>query len=120
MTEPNDPNEPAADEPDAIPPSEMPAIADALRKARLIPWDTVDLECPSASLQSVGAAVEDAACQLRCECGTVFRLELDGETRQRCPKCKTIFRHCLIVQAEDRTPSATAATMAAILEAQGD
>lgn len=113
-------DEQPTDGPDPVPPSDIPQIAEALAKARMVPWETVDLECPPASIETVGAAVEDAAAQLRCECGTVFRYELDGESRARCPNCKTVFRHVLIIQAEDKTPSATAATLAKILEAQGD
>ena len=118
MTEGNAPPTDAPD--DSIHPSDVPELAETLEKAKLIPWQRIDLECPPACVQSVGAAVEDAAAQLRCECGTVFRLDFDGEHRQRCPACKTVFRHLVVVQAEDRTPSATAEAMRAILEAQTD
>lgn len=101
------------------PPSEFPGLAEVLDRARGIPWESVDLETPAASVESIGAQVEHAEAILKCECGQTFRMFLDGETYpQRCPKCKQTFRHAVTIQGEQHYPSAMALSMRSILEAQ--
>ncbi len=91
-------------------------LADLLRKARSLPWDLIYLECPGAFAETIGGELAGAWCDLECECGTTLRIKLDGESKARCPKCKTIYRHMLIVQAEDTEPSAPALAVKAILD----
>ena len=116
----------SAPEPDAAEPA-APAAADAgdgfpldmmrlLAAARAVPWESVDLECPPAAVDTVGAELVEAWAIVSCDCGQKLRIVLDGDAKSRCPKCKTVFRHLLAIQAEDATPSAAAAIIGAILD----
>jgi len=80
-------------------------------------WTTVDLECPAGCVEIIGAEPVDLRVTVSCDCGANLRINLDGEHRARCPKCGTMFRHILVVQAEDADVSGAAAAVAAILAA---
>jgi len=92
----------------------------ALLAAARLDWTAIDLDIPQAGFVcSVGSTVENATATILCDCGTSTVLTLDGESRARCPNCRAIFRHVLLVQREDQTPSAAALLVAEILEAAG-
>lgn len=82
-----------------------------------IDWQRLDMECPAAFCEMVGAEPVDPRIVVLCECGAKLRIALDGEHKARCPSCGTQFRHLLVVQAEDTEPSGCALAVASILEA---
>jgi hypothetical protein len=85
-----------------------------------IDWQRLDMECPAAFCEMVGAEPIDPRIVVLCECGAKLRIALDGEHKARCPSCGTQFRHLLVVQAEDTEPSGCALAVSAILDTQRD
>lgn len=93
---------------------------EAVRQAAALDWTQIDLELPQLGfVVAVGGEVQQAAAVVACECGTRIALELDGESRARCPNCKAVFRHVLLVQREDHTPSTASLFVAKLLEESG-
>jgi predicted RNA-binding Zn-ribbon protein involved in translation (DUF1610 family) len=91
-------------------------LAQLLRVAVSVPWESVDLDLPEHFVDVVGAELEQAEAIIACECSTKLRVKLNGATKARCPKCGTIFRHALCVQAEDAVPSSASSIVKAILD----
>jgi hypothetical protein len=114
----DNPQTPPEAEPEPQPPESFPGLAEILDRGRALPWTSIDLACPPAAVESIGAEIDEASAVLTCDCGQRFRLHLTGEYPQRCPGCKATFRHLVAIQHEDRYPSAVSAIMPAILEAQ--
>lgn len=80
-------------------------------------WKSVDLDCPAGFVAVIGAEPVDLHVQVSCDCGATIRVHLDGEHMSRCPRCKTVFRHVLVIQAEDADESGAALAVEAILDA---
>jgi hypothetical protein len=114
---------PAANIPTPPPPpraENQGAVAAALRAAAGLDWTTIDLDLPASGfVNSVGAEITDATATILCDCGTSLVLALDGESRARCPNCKAIFRHALLVQREDMTPATPCLLIDAMLTEAG-
>ena len=100
-------------------PEDVPGMAEILAHARSLPWDQIDLECPVFASTS-GCDLVEATATVNCECGQAFQLNINGQGRARCPACKEPFRHVLIIQGENFTPSAVAEAMAVIIQAQAE
>lgn len=84
--------------------------------ASQIDWRGIDLECPQAFLEIVGAELEEMFVGvIKCECGQKVRVRIDGDKLNGCPKCKAVFRTLLVVQSEDVSPSGAALAVEAIL-----
>jgi hypothetical protein len=98
----------------------VPAGMDAQQIAELaagLDWKSVDLDCPAGFCALIGAEPSDLHVTIVCECGTKIRVHLDGEHMSRCPSCKTLFRHLVVIQAEDADESGAALAVEAILGA---
>lgn len=96
----------------AAPPVQVPRAAppastlEALRSAASLDWPSIDIDLPPLGwIGSVGCEVQSSGALVKCDCGAVVAIELDGASRARCPTCKATFRHVLLVQREDQTPS---------------
>lgn len=97
-----------------------PHVAEALREAAGLDWKTIDLDLPQTGFVcAVGAVVIEAATTVKCDCGTDLAIVLDGESRARCPTCKAVFRHALLLQREDLTPATPCLLIEAMLEEAG-
>lgn len=88
-----------------------------LQLAAGVNWKGLDLEAPAACTILVGAEPVDLRVVIVCDCDTKIRLNLGAEKEVRCPKCGTVFRHLLLIEAEDDEESAAGLAVEAILDA---
>jgi len=96
-------------------------VMGALRSMASVDWQTIDIELPPLGyIGTVGGTVQTAGAAVACDCGeAVLAIELDGESRSRCPKCQAVFRHVLLIQREDQAPSAAAYLVDELLRVNG-
>lgn len=111
---------PAESQPTPAPPSEESNLAELVRIAARIDWEHAEIECPPAFVEVVGAELVAAHAVIRCDCGVLVRLALDGQSIAGCPRCKARYRHLLVVQGENWAADGCAHAIAAIIAAQLD
>lgn len=102
---------------DAAPSPDLVAL---LRRCAAVNWEAIDLDLPRGGYTcQVGAELDEAAATVKCECGRALIIGLDGASRARCQGCGAVFRHVLLIQREDMTPSTGALFVAELLRAAG-
>lgn len=95
-------------------------LADLLRRCAAVNWETIDLDLPRGGYTcQVGAELQEAAANVTCDCKRKLIIGLDGASRSRCPGCGAVFRHVLLIQREDMTPSTGALFVGELLRTAG-
>jgi hypothetical protein len=92
-------------------------LAELVKAAMRVDWSRVELDPPPAFVEVVGAELVEAPIVIKCDCGQLVRLYLDGESIAKCPRCQARYRHLLVVQGEAWAADGCPRAIAAILEA---
>lgn len=93
-----------------------PQIAQLVKAAMHVDWEHTELDCPPAFLECVGAELQEAEAVVKCDCGALIRIYLDGQTVAGCPKCRARYRHLVVIQGEAWAADGCPLAIKAILE----
>jgi hypothetical protein len=93
-----------------------PQLAQLIKAALHVDWEHVELDCPPAFLECVGAELQEAEAVIKCDCGALIRVYLDGQTVAGCPKCHARYRHLVVIQGEAWAADGCALAVKAVLE----